>query len=81
MRDDYNLCEQCEAHMQGNYPYPMLKIRNPKKDPIRLICQYDYQPFGQYTANEEVNVPEEATQVPQPDFEMCEQEVDDFPAD
>lgn len=39
-RDDYDLCEKCEAKMAKTLPYPMLKIREPKHAPKNLVCQY-----------------------------------------
>lgn len=37
-RDDYDLCEKCEAKMAKDLPYPMLKIREPKHAPKNMIC-------------------------------------------
>jgi hypothetical protein len=37
-RDDYDLCEECEAKHSKTLPHPMLKIRHPRHAPKNLIC-------------------------------------------
>ena len=39
VRDNYDLCEQCEKKLQEN-PHPMLKIRQPSQAPKALYCLY-----------------------------------------
>jgi len=43
VRNDYDLCESCEAKGTHN-TYPMLKIRDPSMAPANLICQYNSIP-------------------------------------
>ena len=42
VRPNYDLCQECEERMQP-LPYPMVKIRNPKKAPVQILCQYENQ--------------------------------------
>ena len=46
-RDDYDLCEKCEAKMAKDLPYPMWKIREPKHNPVSITCQYAAPPVVQ----------------------------------
>ena len=37
-RDDYDLCEKCEAKMAKDLPYPMWKIREAKHAAVKIMC-------------------------------------------
>ena len=39
-REDYDLCEICEAKMAPELPYPMWKIREPKHMALSIMCEY-----------------------------------------
>jgi len=40
VRNDYDLCDKCEQRLQP-LPYPMIKIRNSKLAPLKIVCKYD----------------------------------------
>ena len=61
-RDDYDLCDKCEAKMAKDLPYPMWKIREPKHNPVSITCQYAAPPVVQL----EQKIPAGETKVEEP---------------
>lgn len=66
-RDNYNICENCEAKLGADSQYSFIKIRRPGTEPVKLICQYNRVPQSQpqsmelrhapKVAKKETNVP------------------------
>jgi predicted amidophosphoribosyltransferase len=40
-RDNYDICEKCEATVGPASQFSFIKIRKPNMAPVRLMCQYE----------------------------------------
>ena len=51
-RDNYNICEHCEAKLGADSQFSFIKIRRPGTEPVKLICMYNRVPQTQTQAME-----------------------------